>query len=255
MIKLFRSGWFVALLTMLMLTAVASCGGKTGLAGDAEALGDVLLDAQAEAEADAQADDEAEADADADAAQAEADAQAAEEAFAEELLADEEVQSALEAAEAALCAEYGGDPRVRPASVDAMLDRLNEVWFQVKMCAVLGIEPPPELFSAFTKILASWNPTVEIGWEKHAGDDYVLGTTAEAYILDDGTVLIATGLFPTGDYQLEIEVEFGSWEDESESTPVFGDASFVIDSEAVGAGDDPFVYFGAEPVYDLVAGE
>jgi len=135
-----------------------------------------------------------------------------------------------------------------------MLDRLNEVWFQVKMCVVLGIEPPPELFSAFTKIFASWNPTVEIGWEKHDGDDYVLGTTSEAYILDDGTVLIATGLFPTGDYQLEIEVEFGSWEDES-GTPVFGNASFAIDSESVGAGDDPFVYFGAEQVYDLVAGE
>ena len=139
-------------------------------------------------------------------------------------------------------------------SFEAMLDAAFQLWFFVAMCAVLGIEPTPELFSAFTKMSVTYNPTVEIGWEKHAGDDYVLGTTSEAYILDDGTVLIATGLFPTGDYQLDIEVQFGSWEDESGS-PTFGDASFVIDSESVGSGDDPFVYFGAEPVYDLVAGE
>ena len=215
MIKLLRSGWFVALLTMLMLTAVASCGGKTGLAGDAEALGDVLLDAQAEAAAEA----------------------------------PEEAAEAPE--EAAGCDDASGESAARPTALNATLDSSGEVWIVALFCQAM--DDLRRYFSSFLLLNVSYNPTVEIGWETHDGTEIVLGTTSQAYVLDDGSLLIATGLFPTGDYQLDIDASFGSWEDEADQ-PIFGEASYVIDSKSVGEGD-PFVYFDATPVYDLVAGE
>ncbi len=52
---------------------------------------------------------------------------------------------------------------------------------------------------------------------------------------------------------MTIAASFGSWADEAGLPAVFGEESISIDSESIEAGD-PFVDFGGEPVFDLVAG-
>ena len=77
---------------------------------------------------------------------------------------------------------------------------------------------------------------------------------SEAYILDDGSLLVATGLTPTGDYTITIDASYGSWVTEDGAPPVFSKTQFSIPAADVVLGD-PFEEAGSEPVYDLVAGE
>ena len=64
---------------------------------------------------------------------------------------------------------------------------------------------------------------------------------------------MATGLFPTDPYEVTIEASFGSWVEEAGLPAIFGNDTVSIDSGSIGTGD-PLVDFGAEPVFDLVAG-
>jgi hypothetical protein len=133
------------------------------------------------------------------------------------------------------------------------MNEIREVWLHIFMCAAWGVEPPAELFSFFWLMAVSWNPTTEVGWEIHDGTVTVLGDMSEAYILDDGSLLVATGLTPTGDFTITVDTNYGSWVAE-DGSPVFGDTQFSIPAADVVLGD-PFEEAGAEPVYDLVAGE
>jgi hypothetical protein len=148
-----------------------------------------------------------------------------------------------------------GDGRAHPEFVRAFIDEITrELYFQMFMCAAYGELPPDELFSFFWLMLVSWNPTAEVGWELHDGTVTVLGAMSEAYILEDGSLLVATGLTPTGDYTITIDASYGSWVAEDGAPPVFGDTQFSIPAADVVLGD-PFEEAVAEPVYDLVAGE
>jgi hypothetical protein len=147
----------------------------------------------------------------------------------------------------------GPDDLVRPRAYRAMIDPSGEAWLQVIMWGN-WVGTWPEFFSGFGLFIPSWNPATEVGWEVHDGTNIVLGTTSEAYILDDGSLLFATGLFPTRPFVLSIDTRFGSWPDEAGPPAEFGEDSTSIDSELIGEGD-PLVDFGAVPVFDLVANE
>jgi len=152
-------------------------------------------------------------------------------------------------------ADQVGDGRAHPEFVRAYIDGLTqELYFHMFMCAAYGQLPPDQLFSFFWLLLNSVNPTTEVGWELHDGTVTILGTMSEAYILDDGSLLVATGLTPTGDYTITIDASYGSWVTEDGAPPVFGNTQFSIPAADVVLGD-PFEEAGAEPVYDLVAGE
>ena len=79
----------------------------------------------------------------------------------------------------------------------------------------------------------------------------VLGETTGAYILDNGTVLMATGLFPTPPYVLDVELNFASWQEEADPVAT-GTYSVSLSSDSIETGD-PFVDFGGVPVFDLVS--
>ena len=152
-------------------------------------------------------------------------------------------------------ADQVGDGRAHPEFVQATIDAITqELYFHIWLCAAyLGV-PPEELFSFFWLLEVSWNPTVEVGWQLHDGTVTVLGTMSEAYILEDGSLLVATGLTPTGDYTITIDASYGSWVAEDGAPAVFGNTQFSIPAADVVVGD-PFEEAGSEPVYDLVAGE
>jgi hypothetical protein len=147
-----------------------------------------------------------------------------------------------------------GDGRAHPEFVRVYLNELGKAYVHMYMCASLGVVPPDELFSYFWLLASSWNPTAEVGWEIHDGNVTVLGTMSEAYILADGSILVDTGLTPTGDFTITIDASYGSWVAEDGAPPVFGDTQFLIPAELVVVGD-PFEEAGSEPVYNLIAGE
>jgi hypothetical protein len=145
------------------------------------------------------------------------------------------------------------DPRAQVTGANALIDADGQLWIDVLFKELWATEPVRDLFSFFFDLLVTHNPTVEVGWQTHDGVETILGAPPEAYILDDGTVLMATGLFPTEPYVVTIEASFGSWVDEAGLPAIFGSNTVSIDSASIGTGD-PLVDFGAEPVFDLVAG-
>jgi len=147
-----------------------------------------------------------------------------------------------------------GDGRAHPEFVRVLINEIGEAYLHMFLCAAYGQLPPDDLFSFFWLMAVSWNPTVEVGWQLHDGTVTVLGTMSEAYILDDGSLLVATGLTPTGDYTITIDANYGSWVAEDGAPAVFGNTQFSIPAADVVLGD-PFEEAGAEPVYDLIAGE
>jgi len=152
-------------------------------------------------------------------------------------------------------ADQVGDGRAHPKSARGLIDVATEEFYaQIFLCAILAGVPPEDLFSYVLELAVSWNPTVEVGWQLHDGTATVLGTTSEAYILEDGSLLFATGLTPTGDYTITIDASYGSWVAEDGAPAVFGNTQFSIPAADVVVGD-LFEEAGSEPVYDLVAGE
>jgi len=151
-------------------------------------------------------------------------------------------------------ADQVGDGRAHPEFVRVLMNEIGEAYVHMFMCAAWGVAPPDDLFSFFWLMAVSWNPTTEVGWEIHGGTVTVLGTTSEAYILEDGSLLVATGLTPTGDFTITVDASYGSWVAEDGAPPVFGGTQFSIPVASVVSGD-PLEEAGAEPVYDLVAGE
>ena len=147
----------------------------------------------------------------------------------------------------------GPDPRAQVTGANGLIDANGQLWLDILFKELWGSEPVRDLFSFFFDLFVTYNPTVEVGWQTHDGIETILGITPEAYILDDGTVLIATDLFPTRPFVVTIEASYGSWVDEAGLPAVFGQESISIDSESIEDGD-PLVDFGAEPIFDLVAG-
>ncbi len=163
---------------------------------------------------------------------------------------EDEVETVTEDEPVAVTDESVPHPLAQIKSVGAVVDENGDVWIQITFEEGWARIPPDGFFSLFWDVFVSFNPTVEVGWQVHAGAATILGTTSEAYILDDGTVLVATGLAPVRPFELTIEASFGSWGDEAGPPAVFGEVSLSVGSDSIEDGD-PFVAFG-QPVYDLV---
>lgn len=148
------------------------------------------------------------------------------------------------------------DDRARVSFVEGILDEDGQLWFKVGFYAPWDDEPPSDLFSLFWSLVFQvGDATTKVGWEVHDGEMRYLGDPGtQAFILDNGFVLVGTGLFPTGDFTVSVQAQFASWQDEATTEPVSGSGSMGTSAEFIDLGD-PFTAFGGSPVYDLVNGE
>lgn len=159
----------------------------------------------------------------------------------------------------AAIAQEGSDERAQVSFVDAIIDDDGELWFKVGFDLPWADKPVRDLFSFFFQLDVVVDGEVStIGWQVHDGDETVLsgGAAAESpevYILADGCVLVATGLFPTEPFTATVKAEWGSWVDEATTGAVFGGTELTVDSETAGRGDP--IQLGAPVVFDLVSGE
>lgn len=146
------------------------------------------------------------------------------------------------------------DGRARPSWVEGIVDDDGQLWLKIGFYNPWGDEPPQEIFSLFWLMgIITDDASSSVGWETHDGVETYLGDDGtEAYILDNGCVLISTGLYPTGEYEVSIVVEFASWLIESD--PVLsGSTSFGLSSEFIDPGN-PFLDFGGSPIWSLTIG-
>ncbi|HSM01718.1 MAG TPA: hypothetical protein VK960_04640 [Acidimicrobiia bacterium] len=147
------------------------------------------------------------------------------------------------------------DGRAEPSFVEGVIDADGQLWLRVGFYQSWGDEPPRDLFSLFWRLtITIGDETSVVGWEIHDGvETYLGGSGTRAYLLDNGDILIATGLFPTGDYEVSIAAEFASWLDEATSSAIAGSTGFGTGSSFIDAGD-PFTRFGGAPIWDLATG-
>ena len=147
------------------------------------------------------------------------------------------------------------DDRARVSFVTGTLDEHGELWLKVVFYVPWDGKPPSDLFSFFFELaITVGDETSVTGWEIHDGDPLFLGDSAgEAYILDNGCVVVSTGIFPQGDFGVDVTASFGSWLQGAEN-PIFGGESMSTSAEFVESGD-PFTVFGGQPVYDLASQE
>ena len=92
------------------------------------------------------------------------------------------------------------DDRARVSFVTGTIDEHGELWLKAGFFASWGPKPPSDLFSFFfTLEITVGDETSVTGWEIHDGAPLFLGDGAgEAYILDNGCVVVSTGIFPEG---------------------------------------------------------
>ncbi|HUG74966.1 MAG TPA: hypothetical protein VMM81_04755 [Acidimicrobiia bacterium] len=147
------------------------------------------------------------------------------------------------------------DNRARVSFVQGVLDEDGQLWFGVGFYAPWEEQPPSDLFSLFWSLVFQvGDATAQVGWEVHDGEMRYRGDPGtQAFILDNGFVLVGTGLFPTGDFTVNTQAQFAS-QDEATSEPVSGSTSMGTSAEFIDRGD-PLTAFEGSPVYDLAIGE
>ncbi len=157
----------------------------------------------------------------------------------------------------ATAGEQDVDDRVHVSFVAGVIDGNGELWLLVGMYAPLGPKPPTDVFSLFFSLYTMvGDDSSEIGWQTHAGVAEVLAAGAAAanpkiFILDNGSILVGTGLFPALPFTGTVDASFASWQDESTTSPVSGSMMQDIDSASMEAGN-PFNIFGLA-VYNLAS--
>jgi hypothetical protein len=148
------------------------------------------------------------------------------------------------------------DGRAEVSFVDGVLDDDGQLWFKVGFYNTWGEKPPSDLFSLFWKLTFTvGDQQAVVGWEIHDGVETFLGDAGtQAFILDNGCLIVATGIYPDGDFSVSTLAEFGSWQDEQATDAVFGSTSMGTSAEFIDTGD-PFTVFGGSPIFDLGSGE
>ncbi len=156
-------------------------------------------------------------------------------------------------------AQESSDGRAQVSYLEAIIADDGELWFKAAFYLPWDDKPPLDLFSFFflLEVFVDGESST-IGWQVHDEEDEVIsdGNAVDApavFILDDGCVLVATGLFPTEPFTADVFAAWGSWVDEATTDAVFGDDEFTVDSTSAVHGD-PFVLL-APVVFDLVTGE
>ena len=156
-------------------------------------------------------------------------------------------------------AQEEADDRARVSFVQPIIDDDGQLWFKVGFYTPWADKPPRDLFSFFFFLDVQVGDEVSaIGWTIHDGEENVISDGAaaespEAYILENGCVLVATGLFPTEPFTATVDAAWGSWAEETTTQTVLGDAEFLVESDTADRGD-PIDLVGPV-VFDLVSGE
>ncbi|MEE8376412.1 MAG: hypothetical protein V3S26_08850 [Acidimicrobiia bacterium] len=163
----------------------------------------------------------------------------------------------LWASVAAGAGEESPDGKAQPVSYEWVIDSQGELWIKVTFESGWGPEPPlEEDFRSFffsLEVVVD-EGIVEVGWELHEGAQRILGSPSQVFILDNGCVVIATGVNPSSPSEvLSVSANFGSWEANADN-PIFGSSSEDIDSGSITTGD-PLAVFGGQKVFDLATGE
>jgi len=155
--------------------------------------------------------------------------------------------------------ESGTDlaPRARIVDIEPIIDENGQLWYRLHFEQPWGEMPPFDLFSFWFGIgTAAGEASSWVGLEHHAGIRTPYESTGAAgnsgaFALADGTVVVATGLFPTS--PIGIAVLMASWRHETETTrqadefeTSFQPADFIH--------GDPLHLFGA-PTWNLVTDE
>jgi hypothetical protein len=147
------------------------------------------------------------------------------------------------------------DGRAHPSFVEGIVDQDGELWFEVCFDRSWGDAPPADVFSLFWMLaITIGDQTAQVGWQTHDGVQTYLGEAGtRAYLLDNGCILLATGLHPTGDYEVTIAAQFASWLDEATTEAISGETSMGTASRFIDQGD-PMTAFGM-PIVDLTSGQ
>jgi len=147
------------------------------------------------------------------------------------------------------------DGRAHPSFVEGIVDQDGELWFEVCFDRSWGDAPPTDVFSLFWMLtITIGDQTSQVGWQIHDGVQTYLGDAGtRAYLLDNGCILIATGLLPTGDYEVSIAAQFASWLDEATTEAIPGETSMGTAARFIEQGD-PMTAFGL-PIVDLTSGD
>jgi hypothetical protein len=145
------------------------------------------------------------------------------------------------------------DPRAHLLAVDAIaFSDDGSVWLVADFAGSWGPGPPEDLFSYFVSLnVVVDGSSTFLGWQTHDGVAEPYGPH-EAFVLDNGDVVFATGLVASGGWRGTVTSETGSWVDESTSTAVFDAFEFSISDESSLTVDD---LGGAAVIYDLITGE
>lgn len=154
-------------------------------------------------------------------------------------------------------ADSGTDvaPRAQIVKIEPVIAPDGELWLRLHFEQPWGETPPFDLFSMFFGIgLASGQSQAAVGWEWHAGistplEDSATRATPGVFALDDGTVIVGTGLFP--DSAVDLLIFMASWLDETSTTRQAGEFELSFDPSQFIFGD-PFHIFGA-PTYSLIS--
>lgn len=155
----------------------------------------------------------------------------------------------------AMAGEEAPDGRARISFVTGMLDDDGRLWFKLGFYQPWGDSPPDDLFSLFWSMeVTVGDQTSAIGWETHDGVQTFLGQDGtEAYLLDNGCIVVKTTLFPTGDYSVSIATVGNSWLDEATTEVMRSSESMGTSAQFIETGD-PLTAFGT-PIFDLTSGQ
>ena len=145
------------------------------------------------------------------------------------------------------------DARAHLLAADALVfPDDGSVWLVADFAGSWGPGPPDDLFSYFVSLnVVIDGSSAFLGWQTHDGVAEPYGPH-EAFVLDDGDVVFATGLFAADGWTGTVSAETGSWIDESATTAVFDSFGFLIGEGSSIAFED---LEGAIATYDLVTGE
>lgn len=153
--------------------------------------------------------------------------------------------------------EVGTDlqPRARIVQVEPIIAPDGELWVRLHFEEPWGDEPPFDLFSMWFGIgTATLDAQSWAGWEWHDGVSTPFESSATrgesgAYALDDGTVVLATGLFPDGE-AVGMSVLMASWLSESDTERQADRFDLSFSPEEYQQGD-PLSLFGT-PTHNLI---
>ncbi len=146
------------------------------------------------------------------------------------------------------------DPQARIVKVEPIIAPDGELWVRLHFEKAWDRMPPLDLFSIWFGIgTASDTAESWAGWEWHDGVSTPYESSgsrgdAGAMVLDDGTVILATGLFPES--AIGMSVLMASWLNEMDTARQTGELEFGFQPEEYLRGN-PLELFGA-PTYNLI---